>query len=84
MVDRRKTKILKGRLVTVDCIHPQIAVLTISTGSKRIRLRTEDYKTLLLVGADEFSCDWSDRPISANYKPGGKSDGDLGFSLEVH
>ena len=65
MVDRRKTEFLKGRLVTVDCIHPQIAVLTISTGSKRIRLRTEDYKTLLLVGADEFSCDWSDRPISA-------------------
>ncbi len=83
VVDRRKTEFLKGRLVTVDCIHPQIAVLTISTGSKRIRLRTEDYKTLLLVGADEFSCDWSDRPISANYKPGGKSDGDL-VSLEVH
>ena len=83
VVDRRKTEFLKGRLVTVDCIHPQIAVLTISTGSKRIRLRTEDYKTLLLVGADEFSCDWNDRPVSANYKPGGKSDGDL-VSLEVH
>jgi tetratricopeptide (TPR) repeat protein len=81
-VDRRKTEFLKGRLVTVECIHPQIAVVTISTGSKRIRLRTEDYKSLLLIGADEFSCDWSGRPVSVNYKPGGKSDGDL-VSLEV-
>jgi tetratricopeptide (TPR) repeat protein len=81
-VDRRKTEFLKGRLVSVECIHPEIAVLTISTGSKQLRLRTENYKTLLLIGADDFHCDWTDRHVSANYKPGGKSDGDL-VSLEV-
>ena len=81
-VDRRKTEFLKGRLVTVECIQPQTAVLTVSTGSKRLRLRTENYKTLLLIGADEFSCDWSGRPVAVNYKAGGKSDGDL-VSLEV-
>jgi hypothetical protein len=37
---------------------------------------------LLLVGADEFSCDWTDRAIIANYKVGGKADGDL-VSVEV-
>jgi tetratricopeptide (TPR) repeat protein len=81
-IDRRKVEFLRGRLVTVECIQPRVAVLTVSTGSKRVRLRTEDYKALLLIGADEFSCDWSARPVVANYKAGGKSDGDL-VSLEV-
>jgi hypothetical protein len=45
-------------------------------------LRTENYKALTLVGAEEFSCQWSDRPVSVNYKPGGKTDGDL-VSLEI-
>ena len=47
-----------------------------------MKLRTENYKSLLLVGADEFSCAWADRPIIANYKAGGKFDGDL-VSVEV-
>ena len=47
-----------------------------------MRLRTDDYKSLLLVGADEFSCEWTDRGVIANYKAGGKADGDL-VSLEV-
>jgi len=37
---------------------------------------------LLLVGADEFSCEWIERPVVANYKAGGKADGDL-VSVEV-
>jgi hypothetical protein len=47
-----------------------------------MKLRTDDYKSLLLVGADEFSCEWTDRAVVANYKAGGKSDGDL-VSVEV-
>jgi len=46
-------------------------------------LRAADYKSLLLIGADQFSCDWHDRQVDANYKAGGQSDGDL-VSLEVH
>ena len=47
-----------------------------------LKLRTDNYKSLLLVGADEFSCDWTDRAVIANYKAGGKADGDL-VSVEV-
>jgi hypothetical protein len=43
---------------------------------------TADYKSLLLIGADAFSCAWSDRAVSVNYKPGGMADGDL-VSVEV-
>jgi hypothetical protein len=34
------------------------------------------------MGADSFSCDWSHKKILVNYKPGGKSDGDL-VTLEI-
>ena len=47
-----------------------------------MRLRTDDYKSLLLVGAGDFSCGWTDRAVIANYKAGGKADGDL-VSVEV-
>ena len=47
-----------------------------------MKLRAADYKSLLLIGADGFSCEWRDRSVTANYKPGGTSDGDL-ISLEL-
>jgi hypothetical protein len=36
-----------------------------------LKLRTPDYKSLPLIGADAFSCAWNDRAVSVNYKPGG-------------
>ena len=80
--DRRKVQFLKGRLIAVNCSQPPVAVLTVTSASRRLKLRTDDYKSLLLIGADEFSCDWRDRTVIANYKAGGKADGDL-VSLEV-
>lgn len=80
--DRRKSQFVKGRLLNVDCRQAPAALLTISTGKKTMKLRTENYKTLLLIGSDEFSCEWKDRPVAVNYKAGGKADGDL-VSLEM-
>ncbi len=80
--DRRKVQFVRGKLLKVDCSRPPAAILTVRTNSRTMRLRTDDYKSLLLVGADEFSCEWTDRPVVANYKPGGKYDGDL-VSVEV-
>jgi len=73
---------VKGKLLSVDCSQSPVAVITVSTAKKAMKLRTDNYKNLMLVGADEFSCDWKSRPIAANYKAGGKADGDL-VSLEV-
>ncbi len=81
-VDTRPTKFLKGRLLAVDCSEPPVAVLTVSAEGILLKLRAADYKSLLLIGADDFSCSWRDRRITANYKPGGVSDGDL-VSLEM-
>ena len=80
--DKRPAKFLQGRLVGVDCSQSPAAVLTVTSGSVVLKLRTPDYKSLLLIGADTFSCAWNDRSVSVNYKAGGISDGDL-VSVEV-
>jgi tetratricopeptide (TPR) repeat protein len=80
--DARTTKFFKGHLVAVDCSQPPLAILTVTSGGVALKLRAPDYKSLLLIGADDFSCEWRDRAVTVNYKPGGLSDGDL-VSLEV-
>ncbi len=80
--DKRPPKFLKGRLVDVDCSQSPAAVLTVAAAGRELKLRAADYKSLLLIGADDFSCEWHDRQVTVNYKPGGLTDGDL-VSLEV-
>jgi hypothetical protein len=65
----------------VDCSNSPIAILTVRSEEGTLKLRTTDYKSLLLIGADDFSCEWRDRPITANYKSSGGG-GDL-VSLEM-
>jgi hypothetical protein len=80
--DRRPTKFVRGRLVAVDCSNPPSAILTVHSDAGTLKLRTADYKSLLLIGADDFSCDWHDRQIYANYKSSSTGPGDL-VSLEM-
>ena len=81
--DTRAVEFSKGKLIGVDCSHTPAAILTVMIGvRKSLKLRTDDYKSLALVGADQFSCAWKNRNVAVNYKAGGKSDGDL-ISLEL-
>ncbi len=80
--DKRPAKFLQGRLVGVDCSQSPAAVLTVTSGGVVLKLRTADYKSLPLIGADAFSCAWNNRAVSVNYKAGGMVDGDL-VSVEV-
>ena len=80
--DRRKVQFLRGKLISVDCSHAPVAVLRVAAGARTVKLRTDNYKTLLLVGDDQFSCDWQGISVLVNYKAGGKTDGDL-VSLEL-
>jgi tetratricopeptide (TPR) repeat protein len=82
-IDKRPIQYARGKLIAVDCSQAPAAIVTITAGARTMKLRTSDYKSLMLVGEDTFSCDWTNRPASANYKAGGKTDGDL-VSLEVH
>ncbi len=81
--DKRPVKFLKGTIISVDCSHPPAAVLSFSAAGTILKLKTADSKTLLLIGADQFSCEWNHRASTVNYKAGVKGSGDL-VSLELH
>jgi tetratricopeptide (TPR) repeat protein len=80
--DTRKVLYAYGLLESVDCSADPVAVLKVRKGPKLMKLRTDNYKKLLVMGADDFSCDWRNQKVLVNYKPGGKSDGDL-VTLEL-
>jgi tetratricopeptide (TPR) repeat protein len=73
---------LKGKLVSSDCSKPPDAVVTFLVGMKTFRLHASDYKTLLVIGQDQFSCDWRNRIMSVNYRAVGNNGGEL-VSVEV-
>ena len=79
--DPRATRFVKGRLLAVDCSNAPTAILTVRSDQGTLKLRVADYKSLLLIGADDFSCEWRDVPVNANYKPA-TAGGDL-VSLEI-
>jgi tetratricopeptide (TPR) repeat protein len=81
-IDKRPVLYLKGKIVTVDCSQAPAALVTVVAGKRTVKLRTRDYKSLVLVGADQFSCEWRNQPASVNYKSNGTGAGDL-VSLEV-
>jgi len=80
--DKRAIRFLKGKLIVVDCSQAPSAILTVSAGTRLLKLRTENYKSLTLIGADDFSCEWRSVPVAVNYRAGGKADGEL-VSVEV-
>ena len=73
---------LKGKLVGSDCSKPPDAMVTILVGMKTYKLHTADFKTLLVIGEESFSCDWKNRIVAVNYRPVGKNEGEL-VSLEL-
>jgi hypothetical protein len=81
-VDKRPIQFLKGKLISIDCSQDMAATLTVSAGMKILKLHTPDYKSLTLVGADQFSCDWRGRQVSVNFRARGKDEGDL-VTLEL-
>ncbi len=81
-IDRRPIQFVKGKLISVDCSQAPAAILTVAVGVKSLKLRTPDYKSLTLVGADQFSCAWTNQSVSVNYKAGSGAYGDL-VSLEL-
>ena len=81
--DMRKTEFLKGRIVKVACSANTGATITFAAATgKTWTMKTKDRDKLVLIGADKFSCGWSNVRVAVNYKPSGANTGDL-VSLEV-
>ncbi len=72
---------MKGVLVSVDCSAAPAALLIISSGGKKWKMLAPQSKKLILIGAEEFSCSWTNRKVSANYRKSGDDQGSL-ISLE--
>src|SRR5262249_11234000 len=73
---------LKGKLVASDCGKPPEAVVTLLVGMKTYKMHASDYKSLLVIGEDQFSCDWRNRIVSVNYRAISPTQGEL-VSVEL-
>jgi len=73
---------LKGKIVNSDCSRPPEATVTILSGMTTYKMHASDYKSLLVIGEDQFSCEWKNRLVSVNYRAVGKNGGEL-VSIEV-
>jgi tetratricopeptide (TPR) repeat protein len=73
---------LKGKIVVSDCSHPPGALITVISGMATYTMHAADYKTLLVIGEDQFSCEWKNRAVSVNYRPTGKNMGEV-VSIEL-
>jgi Flp pilus assembly protein TadD len=73
---------MKGILVSIDCSSSPAATLNISSGGKKWKMLAPQSKKLILMGAEEFSCSWTNRKVSVNYRKSGNDMGTL-VSLEL-
>jgi hypothetical protein len=81
--DVRKIEFMKGRVLKIACLDDQAATLTLAAVSGRTwTLKTPNRDKLVLIGADKFSCEWTNVKVAVNYKAAGANQGDL-VSLEV-
>src|SRR5262249_23036155 len=53
-IDKRPILYAKGKLISVECTTGAGAVVTFSSGTRTLKLKTSDYRVLTLIGADQF------------------------------
>ena len=73
---------LKGKVVAMDCSSPPSAMLTVAVGNKTWQMRTSNRDHMILIGADQWSCEWKGRNVAVNYRESGEQQGDI-ISLEL-
>jgi tetratricopeptide (TPR) repeat protein len=75
-------KFLRGTLASVDCSNAPLATLTVVSGAKTWKMNVADKNHLILIGADQFSCDWHKQKVALNYREAADGEGNV-FSLEI-
>lgn len=76
------TNFMKGKLTAVDCSDGFGATLTVISSKATWTLHTRNREKMILIGADEFSCDWKNRDVAVNYRVLGSNSGEV-ISLEI-
>jgi tetratricopeptide (TPR) repeat protein len=75
-------KFLKGKLTSVDCSATPAAVMTVISGAKTWKMHVRDSNHVVLIGADKFSCDWTNQKVAVNYREKTDTEGQV-VSLEL-
>jgi Flp pilus assembly protein TadD len=75
-------KFLKGRLVRVDCAPAPGAVLEVQAGGRTYKFRTSNVAHAIVIGADKFSCAWTNQRVAVNYRETAEAEGNL-VSIEI-
>jgi tetratricopeptide (TPR) repeat protein len=73
---------IRGMLTNVDCSKSPLATLTVVSGAKTWKMNVADRNHLILIGADQFSCDWHKQKVALNYREAADGEGNV-FSLEI-
>jgi hypothetical protein len=73
---------VKGKVVNVDCSAAPGAVLTLTSGTKTLKLHVNDLKRVIVIGADALSCGWANQKVAVNYRATADAEGDV-ISVEV-
>jgi hypothetical protein len=73
---------MKGRLVGSDCSQAPGAIISIRSGTTIWKLHAKNTAHIVVLGADNFSCDWKDRNVAVNYRDDGAGNGEL-VSIEL-
>ncbi len=73
---------LKGKIVSSDCSKAPEVTVTILSGMTTYKMHASDFRSLPVIGQDQFSCDWKNLLVSVNYRAVGKQEGEL-VSIEV-
>jgi tetratricopeptide (TPR) repeat protein len=75
-------KFVKGQLVNVDCTASPAAMLNVTASGKPLKLHVRDTRHVLVMGADSFSCKWSQLKVAVNYRETGDGTAEL-VSIEL-
>lgn len=75
-------RFVKGKLVSVDCSAEPAALLTVTSGAKSLKLHVRDHAHVIVIGANEFSCDWKGKAIAVNFRERPNGEGDV-VSVEI-
>jgi Flp pilus assembly protein TadD len=75
-------RFLKGKLMAVDCSVKPEAVFTVISGSTTWKFHARDSTRVIVIGAENLSCDWSNRRVAINYQQTGEGTGEV-ISVEL-
>lgn len=75
-------KFLTGKLISVDCAAPPLAVLSVLSGTTTWKMKVSDRSHVVLIGADTFSCAWNKQKVALNFRETSPGEGSV-ISLEI-